>query len=159
VDNAAMLPNTAGVLYGTIIVGALLAAESATRQTYGRTVGAVAIALLLYWLVHAYSSFAEHRVEQGEPLTFRGLARTLAAELMIVVGASIPLLAVLICWLAGARLSTAVNAAIYTSSAMIVVVEVVAGVSAELSGRDLIIQTALGAVFGLLVIALNLTLR
>jgi hypothetical protein len=51
--------------------------------------------MVLYWLVHAYSSFAEHRVEQGEPLTFRRLARTLAAELMIVAGAAIPLLAVL----------------------------------------------------------------
>ncbi len=75
----AMLPNTGGVLYGTITVGSLLGAESATRETYGRTVGAVAIALLLYWLVH--------------------------------------------------------------------------------SGRDLIVQTALGAVFGLLVIALNLILH
>jgi hypothetical protein len=154
-----MLPNTGGVLYGTITVGALLAAESATRQTYARTVGAVAIAILLYWLVHAYSSFAEHRVEQGEPLTLRGLARTLAAELMIIVGAAVPLLAVLVCWAAGARLSTAVNAAIYTCSAIIVVTEVVAGVSAQLSGRDLIVQTALGALFGLLVIAVTLVLH
>jgi hypothetical protein len=122
-------------------------------------VGAVAIAMLLYWLVHAYSSFAEHRVEQGLPLSLRGLARTLAAELMIVAGAAVPLLAVLICWAVGARLSTAVSAAIYTSSAMIVVIEVVAGVSAELSGRDLIVQIALGAVFGLLVISLNLALH
>jgi hypothetical protein len=154
-----MLPNTGGVLYGTITVGALLAAESADRETYARTVGAVAIAMLLYWLVHAYSSFAEHRVEQGLPLSLRGLARTLAAELMIVAGAAVPLLAVLICWAVGARLSTAVSAAIYTSSAMIVVIEVVAGVSAELSGRDLIVQIALGAVFGLLVISLNLALH
>jgi glucose uptake protein GlcU len=154
-----MLPNTGGVLYGTITVGALLAAESTTRQTYGRTVGAVAIALLLYWLVHAYASFAEHRVEHGEPLTLRGLGRTLAAELMIVAGASVPLFAVLICWAAGAPLSTGVSAAVYTSAGMIVVVEVLAGRSAELSGRDLIIQTALGAVFGLLVIALKLILH
>jgi hypothetical protein len=154
-----MLPNTGGVLYGTITVGALLAAESATRETYARTVGAVAIAMVLYWLVHGYSSFAEHRVEQGEPLTFRGLARTLAAELMIIGGAAMPLLAVLICWAVGAHLTTAVDAAIYTSSALIVVIEVLAGVSAELSGRDLIVQTALGALFGLLVIALNLTLH
>lgn len=154
-----MLPNTGGVLYGTIMVGALLAAESTNRETYGRTVGAVMIALLLYWLVHAYSSFAEHRVERGERLTLRGLVSTLGAELMIVAGAAIPLLAVLICWAVGARLSTAVDAAIYTSSAMIVVVEIFAGVSAELSGRDLVVQSALGAVFGLLVISLNLSLH
>jgi NADH:ubiquinone oxidoreductase subunit 6 (subunit J) len=154
-----MIRNTGAVLYGTITVGALLAAESAKRETYGRTVGAVAIAMVLYWLVHAYSGFTEQRVARNQPLALSDLARTLAQELMIIGGAALPLLALLVCWATGASLSSAVNVAVWTSAVMILIVEVVAGVRAELSGRELVAQTAFGASFGLLVIILNVLLR
>jgi membrane protein YqaA with SNARE-associated domain len=154
-----MLPNPGAVVYGTITVAALLAAESAKRETYAGTVGAVAIAMLVYWLAHAYSEFTEDRIEQNQPLTLGGLRRTLAHELMIVVGAGIPLLELIVCWAAGARLTAAVTIAIWTSAAIIVLVEVVAGVRARLSPRALTAQTAVGALFGLLVIALKLVLH
>lgn len=146
-------------MYGTITVGALLAAESAKRETYAGTVGAVVIAMLLYWLAHAYSDFTEHRLEESQPLTLVGLTRTLAHELMILAGAAIPLLALLIGWAAGVGLTNAVTAAIWTSGAMIVVVELVAGLRAELTARALVAQTATGALLGLLVIALKLVLH
>ena len=146
-------------MYGTITIGALLAAESAKRETYAATVGAVAIALVLYWLAHAYSEFTAHRLAHKQPLTLKGLARTLIEGLTIVVGAGIPLLVVLICWVAGARLSTAVAAAIWASAATIMLWEVVAGVRAELSAQALVAQAAVGALLGLLVIALELVLH
>lgn len=154
-----MIRNTAGILYGTIMVGALLAAESARQQNYPDTVGAVAIAIALYWLVHAYTRDTERRVERREPLTFGGLVRTLAQELTIVAGALVPLLALFICWAVGASLPTAVNADVYTCAAIIVLVEVGAAIRAELSGRELVAQISFGAFFGLLVIVLNLLLR
>jgi hypothetical protein len=154
-----MIPNTGGILYGTIMVGALLAAESARQQNYPDTVGAVTIAIALYWLVHAYTRYTERRVERREPLTFGGLVETLGQELTIVGGALIPLLALLISWAAGASLPTAVNADVYICAAIIVLVEVGAAVRAELSGRELVAQISLGAFFGLLVIVLNLLLR
>ena len=154
-----MLPNPGAVVYGTITVGALLAAESAGRETYGETVGAVLLALLVYWLAHAYSDFTEHRLEQNQSFTLGGLARTLAHELMILAGAAIPLLALVVCWIGQVGLASAVTAGVWTSAAMIVVVEVLAGVRAELRGRDLAAQIALGALFGLLVIALKVVLH
>jgi hypothetical protein len=157
--NAPMLPNPGAVVYGIITVGALLAAESAKRETYVDTVAAVAIALLLYWLAHAYSEFAAHRLEQKQPLTLGGLARTLVREAMSIAGAAVPLLALLIGWVAGVSLTDAVTAAVWTSGAMIVTVEVVAGVRAELSASALTVQAAVGALFGLLVIALKVILH
>lgn len=154
-----MLPNAGAVVYGIITVGALLAAESAKRETYPDTVAAVAIALLVYWLAHAYSEFAAHRLEQKQRLTLNGLARTLVHELMSIAGATIPLLTVLIGWVAGVSLANAVSAAVWTSAGMIVTVEVVAGVRAELSAPALVVQTTVGALFGLLVIALKLILH
>jgi hypothetical protein len=154
-----MLPNPGAVVYGTITIGALLAAESAKRETYADTVGAVAIAMLLYWLAHAYSEVIEHRLEEHQPLTLVGVRRALTHELMILAGAAIPLLELLIFWPAGVRLTVAVSAAIWTTGAIIVVVELVAGVRAKLSPRALIAQTAVGVLFGLLVIALKLLLH
>src|ERR1019366_2743617 len=57
--NAAMPGNTWGLVYGTIAIGALLAAETAQSETYIETVGGVLIALVIYWLAHAYSEFTQ----------------------------------------------------------------------------------------------------
>jgi hypothetical protein len=154
-----MIPNTGGILYGTIMVGALLAAESARQQNYADTIGAVAVAIALYWLAHAYTGYTERRVERREPLTFGGLVQTLTEELTIVGGALVPLVALLICWAVGASLPTAVNADVYICAAIIVLVETGAAIRAELSGRELVAQISFGAFFGLLVIVLNVLLR
>jgi hypothetical protein len=154
-----MLPNAGAIVYGTITVGALLAAESAKRETYAATIGAVAIAMLVYWLAHADFVFTESRLEHNRPLTLASLARTLRHELIILAGAAMPLLALLICWVAGVGLRSAVTAAIWTSAAMIVVIEVVAGMRAERSARTLAAQAAVGLVFGLLVIVLKVILH
>jgi hypothetical protein len=56
-------------------------------------------------------------------------------------------------------LATAINAAIWTSALTILLIEVLSGLRAQLSGRDLVLQTALGAVLGLLVTALRIVLH
>jgi membrane protein YqaA with SNARE-associated domain len=154
-----MLPNPRAVVFGVITIGALLAAESAQRETYLDTIGAVAVALLVYWLAHAYAEFTAHRLEHKQALTLSGFARTLARELMTIAGAALPLLALVLCWAAGARLTSAVNIALWTSAATILLVEVAAAVRAGLVGRALIAQTALGALLGVLVIVLKLLLH
>jgi hypothetical protein len=154
-----MPANPARIVYGTILVATLLSAESARQETYARTVGAVALALLLYWLANSYAEFTGDRMQKGEHFSYAGFLQTGRQELALVVGATVPLLVLLICWAAGAALSTAVTAAIWTSAAIIVVTEIVIGVRAELTGRELIRQSAFGAVLGLLVIALRVLLH
>jgi membrane protein YqaA with SNARE-associated domain len=158
-DNAPMLPNSGAVVHGTIIVGVLLAAERAQRESYAATIGAIAIAMLVYWLAHAYSEFTGHRLEHRQPLTVEGLAEALGREFTIVIGAAVPVFALVVCWAAGVRLTSAVWAALFAAAAVIVIVEVGAGVRAELSARALVAQTAAGALFGVLVIALKVVLH
>jgi hypothetical protein len=62
-----MLPNAGGLVYGTIVVATLLATESARSETYGKTIGAVVVALLTYWLVITYSQYAGERLEREPP--------------------------------------------------------------------------------------------
>jgi hypothetical protein len=66
---------------------------------------------------------------------------------------------VLVLWVAGARLTVAVTAAIWASALTIVTVEVVIGGRAHLPRRDLLRQTALGALLGLLLLALSVILH
>jgi hypothetical protein len=154
-----MSPDPGGAVYGTITVGALLAAERARQETYLATVAAVVLTLLLYVLAHAYAEFTGHRLRAGEHLTLAGFGKTLVQESALLPGAAVPLLALLISWVVGASLSAAVSAAVWTSAGMVVILELVAGVRAGESGRELAAQTALGALLGLMVIGLRLVLH
>ncbi len=154
-----MPANPAGLIYGTISVAALLAAESARQETYPRTVGAVAITLLLYWLAHSYAQFTGDRMQESEHFTYAGLVRTATRELTVLLGAAVPFGVLLAFWVGDASLIAAVAAAIWTSAGIVIVTEVVIGVRAQLRGGDLIRQTAVGAVLGLLVIALRVLLH
>jgi len=154
-----MTLNPEGGVYGTVAIGTILAAESAQSETYPKTVAAVAVTLLLYWLAHSYSDYSGDRWRDGEKLELAGLARMMARELSILISAGVPLVAVLICWVVGADLNSAVVAGLWTSAVMIVVIEVVLAVRAEQSGRDLVKQAALGGSLGLLIIALKLVLH
>jgi hypothetical protein len=155
----AMPVDLRAAVYGTISVGALLAAESANQETYAATVAAVALTLLIYVLVHSYSDYTGDRLARGEPLELAKLGRTIVRESWLLVGAGIPLLALLTCWLIGVSLSGAVTAAVWTSAAMVVILEAVSGIRAGETGRELAFQIAIGGLFGLLVIALRIVLH
>lgn len=156
---AGPIPNLAPAIYGTVAVGSVLAVESAQRETYLETVGAALIALALYWLAHSYAEFASRRLQSSQPITLALLRQTMAGELAILAGAALPIVALLVSWAGGIRLATGVTAAIWTSAVMIVVIEVVAGVRAKQSGRHLASQIGLGALLGVLIIALRVTLH
>ena len=151
--------NPVGLIYGTITVGALLAAESAQSETYLETVGAVVIALAIYWLARSYAEFTAQRLTRAEPLTLAALGRTMLHELSILIGAAIPLLTLLVWWATGASLGAAVTAAIWASAAVTALIELVAALRAKLTGVELVAQAALGVVLGLLVIAMKLVLH
>jgi membrane protein YqaA with SNARE-associated domain len=154
-----MLTNPGPLVYGTITIGALLAAESAQRETYASTIGAVLVALTLYWLAHSYAEFTQRRVRTETPQKLQGLLETMTHELSILLGASFPLLALVICGLAGVKLDTAVVVATWTSAVMVVIIEVAVGIREQSGPRDFAAQTGLGVVLGLLVIVLRTLLH
>jgi hypothetical protein len=154
-----MLDNTGGLVYGTILVATLLSAESARRETYGKTVAAVLITLLAYWLTISYSEYAGERLERGDHFNYGGFVRTATHELTLLYGAAVPLLVLLVFWAAGAALTTAVSAAIWFAVAAVVGTEILIGVRAELTGRELVRQSAVGVLLGLLVIAVRVLLH
>lgn len=151
--------NIARVVYGTVAVGALLAAESPEQETYAETLASVLIALLIYWMAHSYAELTARRIEEGERLTTTALIGSMLHEMWILVGAAIPVIPLLIWWVAGGSLADADTAAIWTAAGMVVVYEVIAGLGAELSAKEMAVQLALGATLGVLIISLKLVLH
>lgn len=154
-----MLSDLGAAIYGLMTVGALLAAESASSETYVETVVAVVITMLVYWLAHSYAEFASERLKDREPARLAALVRIMGTQVTILFGAAIPLLALLIDWVIGVSLSSAVTTALWTAAVMVMLIEVMAGVRAKQSGRELVLQTLFGAFLGLLIIVLRLVLH
>jgi membrane protein YqaA with SNARE-associated domain len=154
-----MPDNAGGLVYGTILVATLLAAESARRDTYLDTVGAVLLALLTYWLTLTYAHYTGERLEHEEHFRYGAFARAAARELTLLYGSLVPLVGILVCWAAGAALGTAVNVAVASAAAAIIAAEIVIGVRADLERGELVRQTVVGALLGLLVISLRLLLH
>ena len=158
-DELPLPTNPGGLVYGTILVAALLAAESAKVETYVETLIGVALTEIIYWLALSYAEFAGHRVEQGDPFTFAGFARSARHELAVSEGAVVPIAVLIGCWIAGVHLANGIRLAIWASAAVIVLAEILIGVRAEQHGRELAVSAALGVVCGLLVISLRLILH
>jgi hypothetical protein len=151
--------NPAGAVYGTITVGALLAAESSLRETYLETVGSVAVALVIYWLAHSYAEMLGHRLTAHKRLTAHELGRALGRDWAIVRGAGAPLLALLIGWAVGAEQETAVTVALWICAGSLVAFELLAGLRARAGPAELALELCVGAAMGVGVIVLRVILH
>lgn len=151
--------NSAGVIYGVIATGVLLAAESSKGESYAKTVAAISVTLLLYWIAHGYARVVAQRLETSGSWAVGDVARALGHELAILRGAVLPLLAVIVAWACGARLRTGIAAGIWTASAALVFFEVVAGIRARLKSGELVLQASVGALVGAAILAVRLVLH
>ena len=151
--------NPGGLVYGTILSATLISAEYAKAEKYGNALGGIVIAEIIYWLALSYSEFAGDRVKTGDPFEFKGFFRSARHELAVVLSGIPPFVVIVVCWIAGATLSTALTLGVYTAAGMIVLAELVIGISTEETGRELIVDVLVGVVFGVLVVAVKVLLH
>jgi hypothetical protein len=151
--------NPGGVVYGLITIGALLAAESGLHETYEETVGSAAVAIVAYWLAHSYAELLGHRLASGQQLTWRALLRAFARDWAIVRGATAPLLALLAAWTLGASQEDAVEAALWTCAACLVLFELLAALRARAGVGELVLEVCVGGAMGLAIVALRAILH
>ena len=151
--------NASGVVYGVIVIGALLAAESGRHESYLDTLLSAALAAALYWLAHAYASVLGRRLTEDERLSASALGRALAHDWSLIRGAAIPLFALVIAWLAGARQETAVTVALWSAIASLVVFELIAGLRSRASAGELVLEVGVGLAMGMGILALKIILH
>jgi len=142
-----------------LAIGAVLAAESGSHESYLDTVGSAVIALGLYWLAHSYADVLGHRIQTQEHLNITALGRALRDEATILRGSAPPLLALLLAWALGAALTTGVEAALWTVVASLVTVELLAGIRARSTAGELVFETGVGLTMGLAIVALKVVLH
>ena len=153
--------NPAGAVYGTIAVGAVLAAEHTRNETFRATLEATVITLTLYWLAHAYASVVGHRFDRDDAgsLTARDWWRALSHEWAIVKGATPPIVVLLVLAIAGVSLRTAVTAAVWTSATCVVAFEVVAAARTGVSPPRRAFEVLVGVLLGSSVLLLRIILH
>jgi len=153
--------NPAGAVYGTIAVGAVLAAEHTRNETFAATLEATVITLVLYWLAHSYASVVGRRfgAEEAETLTARDWGRALRHEWTIVKGAAPPIVVLLLLAGAGVSLRTAVTAAIWTSATCVVAFEVTAAARASATPSRRAVEVLVGVLLGSSVLLLRIILH
>jgi hypothetical protein len=64
-----------------------------------------------------------------------------------------------VCWVSGASLTFAVAAASWAAAGIVIATEVLIGLRAKLEGRDLVRQTLVGVVLGLMIVGLRVLLH
>jgi hypothetical protein len=151
--------NPSGVIYGVIVIGALLAAESGRHESYLDTVASALIAASLYWLAHAYASVLGGRLTDEDRLTGRALLRALAHDWALVRGAAIPLVAIVLAGAVGAPQETAVNAGLWSAVASLVALELIAGIRSRAAPAEIALELCVGMTMGLAILALKIILH
>jgi hypothetical protein len=151
--------NPSGVVYGVIVIGALLAAESGRHEGYPDAIASAAIAAGLFWLAHAYAGVLGRRLTHGGHLTAAALGRALVHDWALVRGAAIPLLALLVAWAAGADQESAVTAALWSAIASLVVFELIAGIRSRATSAELVLEVGVGLAMGMAILLLKIILH
>jgi hypothetical protein len=159
VDALAPGENPARVVYGIVMIGALLAAESGSHDTFAETLGSAVIAVGIYWLAHAYSETLGRRLRTPGRLTVVALWRALRYEWAIVEGAAIPLLVLAFGWATGASQETAVTAALWSAVACLIVFELLAGIRSQATPAELALDVGIGALMALAILTLKIVLH
>jgi hypothetical protein len=159
VDALAPGENPARVVYGVVMIGALLAAESGSHDSFGETLVSAVIAVGIYWFAHAYSETLGRRLATPGRLTLGALWRALRYEWAIVEGAAVPLLVLVVAWAAGASQETAVTAALWSAVACVIIFELVAGIRSEATPAELALDVGAGVAMGLAILALKVVLH
>lgn len=156
IADAIELPeNPAVQIYGTIIAGALLAAESDRRETLAQVAGSVGLTLILLWLAHAYATSVGHRFGATGERVQTHFWRSLIHDLALLRGAFIPLGVLLLAGAAQASLSQAVTAALISAAVLVVLFEILAGLRGRLRPLEMVVQVVVSALIGVGVLALK----
>ena len=138
----------AGVIYGIVIVGSVIAVESAAHPSAARETFATVLVLIIYWMAHAYSEMMGERFRTSRPLDWGHAKATLRHEAAIMRGASLPIVAMIVAVIAGATADTTAWVGIIAAMLSLSCVALLGGMRAHLRPWPLAAQALVGIVFG-----------
>jgi hypothetical protein len=154
-----VVANPSGIVYGVLAVATVIAAEATRQETFRRLFIADVITMVLYWVAHAYSHHWGSRFQKAAEWSVRDLVTSLVFESSILLGAVVPTAVLLIAWIAGSSLESAVTSVLWAAAVEIVILEMVPSIRNHLGPKDLVLQTLAGVSLGVGLLALRLVLH
>ncbi len=151
--------NPSGAVYGAIFIGALLAAESGLHESYLDTLLSAVLATAVNLLAHSYAGALGQRLDGGERLTGRALLRAVRHDRSIMQGAVPPITVVVVAWITGSGQEAAVNWALWSVVASLIVFELIAGIRSRAAPRELTMDVGVGALMGVAILVLKIILH
>ena len=140
------------ILYGIIITGAVMSATAGGDATAGRIIGATAFVLGVYWLADIYvRAFAQQFREGRQPLGQRIVAAA-SHEAGVLLGGVPALVAFVIATAAGASPGLAADVALWLTVVLLGSIAYLAARYAGSTVRDAVVEAALAAALGILMI-------
>jgi hypothetical protein len=147
--------NPAGVIFGTITVGAVLAGENAKGETVATSVEVALLVVALFWVVHAWSDDTGERLEHHRRLAWRPFVDALEHQGSILRAVLLPVVALFVAGLAGASDATALWVGTMTCAVSLVLIELVSALRNRLPVTQVLVETAAGATFGCVLLTLH----
>jgi hypothetical protein len=149
----------AGVVYGTIVVLAALAAGATAYQYDLWRLGAIVSAsVLILWIAHAYAHALGESLKLGRRLTRAELMTITGRELAIPLASVLPLAAIALGALGVVRDRTAIWLALAVGVATLAVQGIRYARLERLSRTGTVVSVALNLSLGLLIVALKVIL-
>jgi VIT1/CCC1 family predicted Fe2+/Mn2+ transporter len=115
--------------------------------------------MLLYWLAEAYAHHEGLRLREPVRWGIRDTFASLTGSATVLLGAAVPIVALLFAWLVGASLEVAVTAALWCAGVELAGFELFASVYRRLGRRDMAVQTTLGLAMGVAILGVRLLLH
>jgi hypothetical protein len=143
-------------IYGMIVTASVLASAGSSLGTLPLAV-AVFVTLVVYWLAEEYAELAE-LASAGRPLRWQEVRTALKSKWPMVTASYVPLVTLLVARLAGASASTAALIALIVIVVLLLVYGWIAGRALALRRGALIGASLLAGAFGLLMVALKVSL-
>ncbi len=153
------MDNAEGAVYGVLLIGVVLATEDAGHETYGETIAAVSMVVVLYWVTRLYTHLLGVRLRTKDPLGPALIWRSAVHELPVIEGAVTQMIVLLVAWATGVSLTGGVNVTIAATVISMVVLEIAAGWRQEPRGGGIWLRVALGILMGLAVVAVKVVLH
>lgn len=144
---------TASGIYGVIVSSAVMSASHALKAY--QVIVAVLVTLVTYWGAERYARIVAERIHEGHRPSRTTVRHQLTHGWEMVTASTLPLVVLAVMSAFGARLSTAILAALACSTVLLCVAGWAVGRDGRLTTRERLVSCAVAGMFGLFFIALK----
>ncbi len=149
--------NPRGAIYGTVVATATIAA-TAGHESAEHILAATAATLLVFWLVHVYADFLDHRLRQAES-DLKVVPSIMAKELSMLAAPALSILFLLLATLGLLDERLAVRLALWNGVAQLVGWGIEAGRQRGQSWPTALLAGVVNGVFGVGIVVLEVLLH